>query len=370
MLTTSKDKILFTPGPLTTSRTVKQAMLRDLGSRDFEFIQTVADIRARLLQLASVTKDDYTAIIMQGSGTFGLEAVITSAIPPDGKLLVIVNGAYGRRIEAIAKTHKIPTVALACPEDSKPDLVLIEATLAADRAITDVAVIHCETTSGILNPIEAIGALVKKAGRRYFVDTMSSFGAVPLNLADCAIDYLVTSSNKCIEGVPGFSIILAKRATLLQTEGYARTVSLNLLTQLQGLEKDGQFRFTPPTHALLAFHHALLELEAEGGIAARAARYRANHDALMAGMSAFGFETYLQPADQSYIITSFRYPKHPNFSFERFYQALNDKGYVIYPGKVGSADCFRIGTIGRIFPSDVRDLLSAIRETMVEMGMR
>jgi 2-aminoethylphosphonate-pyruvate transaminase len=198
---------------------------------------------------------------------------------------------------------------------------------------------------------------------------MSSFGAVPLNLADCGIDYLVTSSNKCIEGVPGFGVILVKRATLAQTDGYARTVSLNLLAQLQGLEKDGQFRFTPPTHALLAFHQALVELEAEGGIAARAARYRANHDALMQGMTALGFQAYLKPADQSYIITSFRYPQHPNFSFERFYQSLNDKGYVIYPGKVGSADCFRIGTIGRIFPSDIRDLLAAIRAALTEMEM-
>lgn len=368
-LATSKDKILFTPGPLTTSRAVKQAMLRDLGSRDFEFIQTVADIRARLVQLAGVSPDDYAAIILQGSGTFAIEAVVSSTIPPDGKLLVIINGAYGRRTEAIAKTHKIPTVALTYPEDTKPDLAQIEATLAADRAITDVAVVHCETTSGILNPIDAIGALVKKSGRRYFVDAMSSFGAVPLNLAACGIDYLVTSSNKCIEGVPGFGVILVKRATLAQTEGYARTISLNLLAQWQGLERDGQFRFTPPTHALLAFHQALLELEAEGGTAARAARYRANHDALMAGMSALGFETYLKSGDQSYIITSFRYPKHPNFSFERFYKALNDKGYVIYPGKVGSADCFRIGTIGRIFPADVNDLLAAIRETLVELGM-
>ena len=369
-ITPSKDKVLFTPGPLTTSRTVKQAMLSDLGSRDLQFIQRVADIRQRLLQLAGASKGEYEAILMQGSGTFSLEAVVSSTLTPDGKLLVIVNGAYGRRIEAIAKTLKIPTVALNTPEDSPPDLLQIETILAADPSITHVAVVHCETTSGILNPVEALGAIVKQAGRRYFVDAMSSFGAVPLNLAACAVDYLVSSSNKCIEGVPGFGIILAKRATLLQTEGYARSLSLNLLAQWQGLEKDGQFRFTPPTHALLAFHQALLELEAEGGVEARGARYRANHQTLIAGMRALGFEEYLKPEDQSYIITSFRYPRHPNFRFEQFYKALNEKGYVIYPGKVGSADCFRIGSIGRIFSSDVRDLLAAIRETMAEMDMR
>jgi 2-aminoethylphosphonate-pyruvate transaminase len=368
-IATSKDKLLFTPGPLTTSRTVKQAMLCDLGSRDLEFIQRVADIRQRLLQLAGVSKGKYEAILMQGSGTFSLEAVVSSTIPPDGKLLVIINGAYGRRTEAIAKTLKISTVALNYPEDSLPDLRQIETTLASDPTITHVAVVHCETTSGILNPVEAIGALVKQAGRRYFVDAMSSFGAVPLDLAKCGVDYMVTSSNKCIEGVPGFGIILARRASLLQTEGYARSLSLNLLAQWQGLEKDGQFRFTPPTHALLAFHQALLEIEAEGGVEARGARYRANHETLLAGMRALGFEEYLKPEDQSYIITSFRYPRHPNFDFERFYRSLNEKGYVIYPGKVGSADCFRIGSIGRIFPSDVRALLAAIRETMAEMSI-
>ena len=368
-ITTSKDKLLFTPGPLTTSRTVKEAMLCDLGSRDLEFIQRVADIRRRLLQLAGVAKGEYEAILMQGSGTFSLEAVVSSTLPPDGKLLVIINGAYGRRIEAIAKVLKISTVALNFPEDSLPDLRQIETTLASDPTITHVTMVHCETTSGILNPVEAIGAIVKQAGRRYFVDAMSSFGAVPLNLAECGVDYMVTSSNKCIEGVPGFGIILARRASLLQTEGYARSLSLNLLAQWQGLEKDGQFRFTPPTHALLAFHQALLEIEAEGGVEARGARYRANHETLLAGMRALGFEEYLKPEDQSYIITSFRYPRHPNFDFEQFYRSLNEKGYVIYPGKVGSADCFRIGSIGRIFPSDMRDLLAAIRETMAEMSI-
>ncbi len=369
-INTSKDKILFTPGPLTTSRTIKQAMLRDLGSRDFEFIQRVADIRARLLQLGGVAKGEYEAILMQGSGTFSLEAVVSSTLPPDGKLLVIINGAYGRRTEAIAQMLKIPTVALSYPEDCTPDLRQVEATLADDSTITHVAVVHCETTSGILNPAKAIGAIVKQAGRRYFVDAMSSFGAVPLDLAGWGVDYMVSSSNKCIEGVPGFGIVLARRAALLQTEGYARSLSLDLLAQWRGLEKDGQFRFTPPTHALMAFHQALLELEAEGGIEARGARYRANHETLIAGMRALGFEEYLKPEDQSYIITSFRYPRHPNFRFEQFYKALNEKGYVIYPGKVGSADCFRVGSIGRIFPSDIRDLLAAIRETMTEMGIR
>ncbi|MFQ5793863.1 MAG: 2-aminoethylphosphonate--pyruvate transaminase [Candidatus Bipolaricaulia bacterium] len=362
-----KDKVLFTPGPLTTSQTVKQAMLRDVGSWDFEFVQRVKEVRRKLLDVGGVAEGDYIAIPMQGSGTFGLESVISSTVPPDGKLLVVINGAYGRRIVNIASVLKIDTVTLTYAEDRQPDLQDVTAALEADEDITHVAVVHCETTTGILNPVAKIGAIIKQFDRRYFVDAMSSFGAVPLNLVECGIDYLVSSANKCIEGVPGFSFVLAKRNSLLATEGYARSLSLDLLAQWKGLEADGQFRFTPPTHALLAFHQALVELEQEGGVEARAARYRANYETLVAGMRAMGFEEYLRPEDQGYIITSFRYPTHPNFTFEAFYERLNQKGYVIYPGKVSSADCFRIGSIGRIFESDVRDLLAAIRETLTDM---
>lgn len=362
-----KDKVLFTPGPLTTSRTVKQAMLRDLGSRDFNFMKVLQDIRQRLLDIGEVRKGDYEAIIMQGSGSFGLESVVSSTIPRDGKLLVIINGAYGRRITLIANVLNIEVETLTYPENSKPDLEEIEATLAADSAITNVAVVHCETTTGLVNPVKEIGDIVKRYGKVYFLDAMSSFAAIPLNLAECGVDYLVSSANKCIEGVPGFSVILAKRDTLLATEGYARSLSFDLLAQWKGLEANGQFRFTPPTHTLLAFHQALLELELEGGVEGRAARYRANYETLLEGMRSMGFQEYIKPEDQGYIITSFPYPDHPNYDFNEFYKRLNDKGYVIYPGKVSQADCFRIGSIGRIFPADVCALLAAIRETLKEM---
>lgn len=362
-----KDKVLFTPGPLTTSRTVKQAMLRDLGSRDFELIEMVRDIRRRLLHLGGVDNADYEAILMQGSGTFCLEAVVSSTIPPDGSLLVIVNGAYGKRIAQIAAVLEINTSLLAYPEDAKPDLQEIAQALSTDESITHVAVVHCETTTGIVNPVAEIGGVVRASGRRYFVDAMSSFGAIPLNLSEGGIDYLVASANKCIEGVPGFGFILARRDALLETEGYARSLSLDLLAQWRGLEANGQFRFTPPTHALIAFHQALLELEAEGGVEGRAARYRANYQTLVAGMRDLGFREYLRPEDQGYIITSFRYPSHPNFDFDEFYRRLNEKEYVIYPGKVSDADCFRIGSIGRISVADVRGLLAAMRDTLAEM---
>lgn len=364
-----KDKVLFTPGPLTTSRTVKQALLRDLGSRDYEFIETIRQVRHKLLELGCVADGAYEAVLMQGSGTFGIEAVISSTVAPDGKLVVIVNGAYGHRICKIAQVLKIPFIKLEYPEDQLPDLGEIERTIQSDPAITHVVIVHCETTTGIMNPVEEVGELARKAGKIFFVDAMSSFGAVPTELAECKIDYLVSSANKCIEGVPGFSFALARREPFLKTEGYARSLSLDLYAQWKGLEGNGQFRFTPPTHTILAFHQALLELEQEGGVEGRAARYRSNYETLAAGMHEMGFQEYLKPELQGFIITSYRYPEHPNYDFETFYKLLNERGYTIYPGKVSNADCFRIGNIGRIFESDIRNLLAAIREVVKVMGI-
>ncbi len=364
-----KDKILFTPGPLTTSRTVKQAMLQDLGSRDYKFIEAVAQIRHDLLTLGEVADADYEAILMQGSGTFGIEAVLSTVTPPDGKWLFIINGAYGHRMNMIAGVLGIETAVLITPENSKPNLQEIDDMLTQDPTISHVAIVHCETTTGIVNQVEEIGEIVQRNGRVYFVDAMSSFGAIPLNLAQANIDFLVSSANKCIEGVPGFSFALARRDALLATEGYARSVTLDLLAQWRGLDENGQFRFTPPTHALLAFAQALVELKMEGGVAGRNGRYHHNYKTLVAGMRKMGFIEYLKPEDQGPIITSFHYPTHPNFTFQKFYEALNARDFVIYPGKVSDADCFRIGNIGRIFEADVKGLLAAIADVLNEMEM-
>ena len=361
------QKLLFTPGPLTTSSSVKGAMLRDLGSRDPEFLGVVRDIRRRLLELGRVADGSYEAVLMQGSGTFAIESVISSVIPRDGKLLVAINGAYGRRMAKIGSVHEIATVAVEFPEMRPVDPQRVCELLAADCAITHVGIVDCETSTGIRNPVAALGPLVRELGRAFIVDAMSSFGGLPLDVGRCAIDFLVSSANKCIEGVPGFGLVLARRGPLLEAEGRARSLSLDLVSQWKGFESDGQFRFTPPTHALLAFRQALDELDDEGGVAGRAARYAANRDALMTGMSELGFDPYLIPEYQSHIITSFRYPAHPNFDFNGFYARLSERGFIIYPGKVSGADCFRIGTIGHIFPADIRNLVAAIRDVLSEM---
>jgi 2-aminoethylphosphonate-pyruvate transaminase len=363
------DKLLFTPGPLTTSKSVKEAMLRDLGSRDFEFIQLVKEIRSELLDLGHVSQaNGYECVIMQGSGTFGVEAVISSALAKEGHLLVLVNGAYGERIAQMAKVHGIRHDVLNYGEDESPSVSDLDDFLSANPSVTHVAVIHCETTTGIFNPIAQYGAVIAKHGKRYIVDAMSSFGAVPVDMAQCHIDFLVSSSNKCIEGVPGFSFALAKKEALLECEGRARSLSLDLHAQWKGLENTGQFRFTPPTHALLAYRQAIRELREEGGVEGRMARYRNNYLTLLEGMRAMGFTEYLPEDKQGYIITTFNHPESEQFDFAVFYGKLNDRGFAIYPGKLTKADCFRMGNIGRIGEREVRALLTAVKEVKAEMG--
>ena len=272
-------------------------------------------------------------------------------------------------MQKIAAIHGIETAQVRCPENMEVSASAIDAALAADPAISAVAVVHCETTTGLMNPIQEIGEVVARHNRIYMVDSMSAFGAVTFDFQACQIDYLVSSANKCVEGVPGFSFCLAKRSSLEQTAGWSRTLSLDLHAQWRGLEDNGQFRFTPPTHTMLAFRQAMEELEMEGGVAGRQARYQRNCQTLLTGMRALGFQEYLPAERQGHIITSFLYPDHPAFEFSTFYEKLNDRGFVIYPGKVSDADCFRIGNIGRIFESDIHGLLAAIEVVMQEMGV-
>ncbi|XP_070577879.1 2-aminoethylphosphonate--pyruvate transaminase-like isoform X2 [Ptychodera flava] len=365
------EKKLFTPGPLGVSLTTRQAMLRDLGSRDGEFIDTVKFIRNKLLELAEVSAETYTCVLVQGSGTFSVEAVLSTTIPrKGGKILVIENGAYGKRICQAVKVLGVDLMHLSFPEDKKVDVQKVAKCLQSN-VFTNVAIVHCETSSGTFNPVTEVGALVQKYNpdASYFVDAMSSFGAVPLDLLKSNVHYLVSSANKCIEGVPGFAYVIAQTDKLLQCKGEARSLSLDLVAQYEGLEKNGQFRFTPPTHVLLAFKQALIELEAEGGVQGRANRYKTNSAVLQDGMKKMGFRQLLDPSDQGYIITSYHYPNHPNFNFQEFYQRLNDKDQVIYPGKVTDANCFRIGNIGHLFTEDMECLLQCIRNVCDDMDI-
>jgi len=360
-------KLLFTPGPLSTSKTVKEAMLEDMGSRDHAFVNAVKEIRHELLNLAHVSQaEGYECVIIQGSGTFGVESVISSVIGKKDTLLVIANGAYGERIVKMAGIHQLNHYVLRFDEDQVVNPGSVREFLQVHPDISHIACIHSETTTGLFNPITEIGAVCKKYNKVFIVDAMSSFGGVHMNMKEMNIDFLVSSSNKCIEGVPGFAFALCKKPELEKAKGQARSLSLDLYEQWKGLETNGQFRFTPPTLSIMAFRQAITELEEEGGIEAREKRYQANKKILDEGMADMGFKQYLTPEIQGHIITSFLYPADPNFNFDRFYQKLNDRGFIIYPGKLSKADAFRIGNIGQIFPDDVRNLIVAIREVLEE----
>jgi 2-aminoethylphosphonate-pyruvate transaminase len=364
------DKLLFTPGPLTTSITVKQAMLHDAGSWHFDFNARVKWIREQLLAIAELSPvEGWEAVLLQGSGTYGVEAVFATCVPPEGKVCVLVNGAYGERMVLMLQHLQIPHTALRSPENELPGLMLLEQTLSSDPAISHVAAVHCETTTGILNPIEELGRVVKRHCCQFVVDAMSSFGAIPLDMESAGIDFLVSSANKCLEGVPGFCFVIARRDVLLANEKHARSLSLNLAEQLRGFDRNGQFRYTPPTHVLLAFEQALKELEKEGGVAGRERRYRHNHFVLVEGMKRLGFQPFLPPSVQSCIITAFHCPTDPRFEFGGFYQRLSEKGFIIYPGKISRANTFRIANIGHLFEADIRGLLAAVGGAVEEMGI-
>ncbi|MFP4422132.1 MAG: 2-aminoethylphosphonate--pyruvate transaminase [Desulfococcaceae bacterium] len=356
--------LLLTPGPLGTTKTVKAVMLRDWCTWDADYNEIVQDIRARLVRLATAA-EGYTSVLMQGSGTFSVESVISSAVPADGKLLVLTNGAYGDRIVKIANYQGIPVTVNDSGEVDAPDLELLARTLETDGAITHVAVVHCETTTGMLNPVDRIGEIVKAHGKVYIVDAMSSFGGIPMDAAEIGADFLISSANKCIQGVPGFGFIVARRERLAECRGRARSLSLDLFDQWETMEtKNGKWRFTSPTHTVRAFAQALAELDAEGGVAARHTRYRENHRTLVDGMRSLGFETLLPDALQSPIITAFKSPAADGYEFGKFYAALKSRGFVIYPGKVTALDTFRVGNIGDVGPEDMERLVGAVGESI------
>lgn len=358
-------KLLFTPGPLTTSSTVKEAMLQDMGSRDHEFMDAVKDIRNQLLAIGHVSKSDgYETVIIQGSGTFGVESVISSVVKEEDTLLVIANGAYGERIIKMAKIHQLNLSILRFEEDQIISPHETDTFLKANTSITHVACIHSETTTGLFNPIEEIGDVCKQNNAVFIVDAMSSFGGVDIDIKKSQVDFLLSSSNKCIEGVPGFAFAICKKLELEKAKGNARSLSLDLYEQWAGLESNGQFRFTPPTLSIMAFRQALRELDEEGGVQARELRYKTNKKMLDKGMDALGFKQYLNPSIQGHIISSFLYPQDPNFNFESFYKKLSEKGCIIYPGKLSKTNAFRIGNIGQIFPEDIIYLLETIKEVI------
>ena len=362
-----KPYLLLTPGPLTTSNEVKMAMLKDWCTWDKEYNNIVQEIREKLVKLAvpSGNYNKYTSVLMQGSGSFGVESVIGTAISKNGKLLILSNGAYGNRMGEIAKVLKINYTIEKFGDKEAIDINKVKEILENDSSITHVSVVHSETTSGILNSIEKIGELVKEFNKIYIVDAMSSFGGIEIDIEEVRADFIISSSNKCIQGVPGFSFIVCRKDILEKCSGQARSLSLDLYSQWKVMEENnGKWRFTSPTHTVRAFYQALLELEKEGGVIEREKRYRKNNTILREGMKKLGFKSLIPEEYQSPIITTFFAPKSPDYNFEDFYYKLKKEGFVIYPGKVTDIESFRIGNIGEVYPDDIYALLKAVEKAV------
>lgn len=368
MKNTPTTPYLLTPGPLTTTPETRAAMDRDWGSRDHDFIALTQRVRDKLLDIAG-KPPGYSAVPLQGSGTFAVEAMIGTFVPKDGKLLVLINGAYGRRMVAIAKQIGRTVEKLECLETEPMDVDALDRLLASDKAITHVAAVHLETTTGILNPLTEIAATTRKHGRALLVDSMSAFGALPVDTSSLDFEALAASSNKCIEGVPGLGFVIAKDTSLQNAAGNAHSLSLDLAAQWAGFNKNGQWRFTPPTHVLAAFDKALDGLRAEGGPTARLKRYQNNHDVLVGGMRAMGFETLLSDNLRSPVIVTFKEPTDPKYNFNEFYDAVHRRGFALYPGKVTEAESFRIGCIGALGEAEMLGALDAIKDAMAELGI-
>ncbi len=364
-----QDPILLTPGPLTTSLATRTAMLRDWGSWDGAFNALTASVRRDLVDIVN-GGDGHVCVPLQGSGTFAVEAALATLVPRQGRVLVADNGAYCKRIVRILGRLGREAVVLAHDEDTPADPERIDAALAADPGVTHVAQVHCETGTGILNPLPEIASVVAARGRRLIVDAMSSFGAIPIDAASMPFDALVAASGKCLEGVPGMGFIIVRRTAIEAAAGQCPSLVLDLHDQWAYMENTGQWRFTPPTHVVASLRSALDQYHAEGGQPARLGRYSANCAALVGGMRALGFRSFLADAAQAPIIVTFLSPADPAYDFAELYRRAREMGFILYPGKLTEVDTFRVGCMGDIDADVLGRAVAAIRDSLVAMGVR
>jgi 2-aminoethylphosphonate-pyruvate transaminase len=365
----SRDPILLTPGPLTTALPTRMAMLRDWGSWDSNFNAVTAVVRERLLAIANAAAT-HVCVPMQGSGTFSVEAAVNTLVPRAGHVLVLINGAYGTRFAKLAQMMGRRVSVFQTAEDVPTTAADVERLLAADASITHVGLVHCETSTGILNPLREIAEVVARQGKSLIVDAMSSFAAIPIDAQAMPFDALVAASGKCIEGPPGMGFVIVRKSALERCAGNSTSLSLDLFDQWQYMEKTTQWRYTPPTHVLVAFATALEAFTTEGGQPARLARYARNYETLVRGMAELGFRPFLDPRIQAPIIVTFHAPADPRYTFRDFYDRVREKGFVLYPGKLTQVETFRVGCIGAIGPDEMRHAVNAVRDTLAEMGIQ
>lgn len=365
-MTTHREAVLLTPGPLTTSLRTKLAMLKDWGSWDSDFIAITARVRQSLLDIVD-GHDSHVVVPLQGSGTFSVEAAVATVVPRDGHVLVLDNGAYCKRAAKLSHLMGRRTTVVPFAEDAAISPEVLQTHLLADKSITHVVMIHCETGAGVLNPLQAVADVCQAHGKGLIVDAMSSFAALEIDARKVHFDALVAASGKCLEGVPGMGFVFIRKAILPQCEGNNSSLAMDLHDQYIYMEKTGQWRFTPPTHVLVALNEAIAQFEEEGGQTARLKRYQSNCSTLVDGMAALGFKPFLDPAIQAPIIVTFHAPADPRYQFKTFYDIAKKNGFILYPGKLTQVETFRVGCIGAIGPAEMAQAVHAVALTLKEM---
>ena len=365
---THREAVLLTPGPLTTSLRTKLAMLKDWGSWDSDFIAITARVRQSLLSIVH-GHDSHVVVPLQGSGTFSVEAAVATVVPPDGHVLVLDNGAYCKRAAKLTHLMGRRTTVVPFAEDAAVSPEVLQSHLLADKSITHVVMIHCETGAGVLNPLQAVADVCHAHGKGLIVDAMSSFAALEIDARKVHFDALIAASGKCLEGVPGMGFVFIRKAILPQCEGNNNSLAMDLYDQYVYMEKTGQWRFTPPTHVLVALNEAIAQFEEEGGQTARLKRYQSNCRTLVGGMAELGFKPFLDPAIQAPIIVTFHAPADPRYQFKTFYDIAKKNGFILYPGKLTQVETFRVGCIGAIGPVEMAQAVHAVALTLKEMGI-
>ena len=363
-----RDPILLTPGPLTTTLRTKLAMLKDWGSWDSDFNAVTARLRAQLLDIVH-GHETHVVVPLQGSGTFSVEAAVATVVPRDGHVLVLDNGAYCKRAAKLTQMMGRRASVLAFAEDEPVSASALAARLAEDASITHVVLIHCETGTGVENPFAEVAAVCERAGRGLIVDAMSSFGALPIDARTMRFDALVAASGKCLEGVPGMGFVFVRKAVIERCAGNSQSLAMDLHDQYVYMERTGQWRFTPPTHVMVALAEAVTQFVEEGGQPARLARYRDNCATLLEGLSALGLKPFLRPEVQAPIIVTVHAPAHPGYDFKRFYAAAKARGFILYPGKLTEVETFRVGCIGAIGRNEMEQAVAAIGAALRECAI-
>lgn len=357
---TVKRNVLLNPGPATTTDSVKLAqVVPDICPREYEFGDLMEYVSTELTNIAA-NNDDYTTILFGGSGTAVVEAVLSSVIPHDKSVLIINNGAYGKRMCQIVSTYGIDFIEFKSSSIEPVDINKLEDVIKSNPKISHLAAIHNETTTGLLNDLKPLGELAKKYNLEFIVDAMSSYAAIPIDMVELNIDYLCASSNKNIQGMAGVGFAISKISSLEKLEDVKpRSFYLDLYAQYKNFIKTHQMRFTPPVQTLYALKQAIVEFKEEG-LDNRFKRYSDSWETLIKSLKEMELPYLVDDENHSRIITSIFIPD--GVDFNHLHDFFYEKGFTIYPGKVEEFNTFRIANIGEIDKEDIKSFIVLLKD--------